>query len=756
MPKAVSAPDKRIFRSWIISYGAILILPLIFYLILYAQGYHAMEADYQNTQFTVMNQFAEVMERELMRVNEFSSKVANEEEVFEFFSAASMEDYQKNYQAGVSLRGIENSLFLALPQSSVIHDYLLISPASQLVWIRNGLYRIQDPLLPYPAYIRHLLSLTEDGISGPMLLPQGSGGLLQCSIVYPLPSAYLPMGYLAVTLDSDAVDMILQQMSEANHARLYITGEGGTILYRSKAAADSPVDEQLLTSGEAQQGTRAWMYMRESTTLPIHYHVIAPFEPESATLVYVRWIVLISLLIGIVGSGILIVLVTKRNYSPVQALVETASSQSDVLPQNGSDEYQIVANALRGLYEQRNSIQQVVTQQNKTLFSYYLAELLKNRIPAWEMDEEMLQNIEAELDLQSFCVLLVMTDFSQRETEHEDLLETAAASLYEEQFLERFRSLLGAGYSVVSVPVYDLQACVISILDEAGPNWQSDIREAADQAARQYSESSFCRNYLACSGIYHEVVSLHEAYDEATNLMPYAVVSSNGTVFREEMMGQPAYYPSTDQSDIHILGNLVNTGAYDELRQKLMDVIGRYASENFSFHTLKGISAGLICEMLLAGSPWSENERIQLLHHLSRLDRETTLDQVKEELCETARVICEMKKKTELPNRRETLIQKVEKELEEHLFDENLNIMFLARNLGMNPKYLSTVYQEATGENLIDVIHKRRVECFKKMVREQHLSVKDAAAKVGYASVITLNRWFKKFEGVTPGKWKEG
>ena len=159
--------------------------------------------------------------------------------------------------------------------------------------------------------------------------------------------------------------------------------------------------------------------------------------------------------------------------------------------------------------------------------------------------------------------------------------------------------------------------------------------------------------------------------------------------------------------------------------------------------------------MIVSGGPWNENERIQLLHRLSRLDRETTLDRVKGGLCETAELVCQLRRKPEAPNRKDALVRKVERELEAHLYDEEMNIMFLARNLDMNPKYLSSVYQEATGVNLMDVIHKRRVERFKELVTKERMSVKDAAAKVGYTSVVTLNRWFKKFEGTTPGKWKE-
>lgn len=755
MRKPVLGSGKSIFRTWIISYSAILLLPLLFYLIIYAQGHRAMEVDNQNTQLTVMNNFAEVMERELMRVNEFSSKVANDENVLDFFSAASLEDYQKSFEAGTALRAIENSLFLSMPQTSIIRDYFLIAPRGGLVWTGNGIYRAEDPLLPSGDYVHHVLSLSEVDISGPLLLPQGSGGLSRCSILYPLPSAYQPQGYLAVTLDTSAVEMILRQTSEANHARLYMTGSEGNILYRSETAQTRPVEEELLSSGGTAQGESAWMYLRDSTALPLRYHVIAPFEPDSVQLGYMRWILLFSLVVGILGTAVLIFLVARRHYSPVKALVETASRQGETPAREGSNEFQIVSDALRGLYEQRNSIQQVVSRQNQTLFSYYLAGLLKNRIPTWEIEEDMLQNMETELGLHAFCVLLVMVDSSRDGTEHEDLLETAASSMYEQQFLAKLRVLLGDGYAVTSVPVYDLEACVISVRDEASPNWQSDIREAADQAARAYAASSGCRNYLACSGLYHEAVSLHEAYAEAAELMPYAVISSDETVFREDMISQPVALPTTDQADVRTVENLVKTAAADELEAKLLEIISRYASENFSFHTLKGICAGLLCEMFLAGGPWNENERIRMLHHLSRLDRETTLDQVKEELCRTAREICALKKKAEIPGRKDGLIQKVEQVLEEHLFDEELNIMFLARQLDMNPKYLSTVYQEATGTNLIDVIHHRRVESFKQLIQEENLSVKDAAAKVGYTSVITLNRWFKKFEGVTPGKWKE-
>ena len=72
----------------------------------------------------------------------------------------------------------------------------------------------------------------------------------------------------------------------------------------------------------------------------------------------------------------------------------------------------------------------------------------------------------------------------------------------------------------------------------------------------------------------------------------------------------------------------------------------------------------------------------------------------------------------------------------------------------MNPKYLSYVYKEATGDSLINLINRTRIDRAKDFLKED-LSILATARRVGYGNSNAFIRIFKKYEGITPGRFKE-
>jgi YesN/AraC family two-component response regulator len=67
--------------------------------------------------------------------------------------------------------------------------------------------------------------------------------------------------------------------------------------------------------------------------------------------------------------------------------------------------------------------------------------------------------------------------------------------------------------------------------------------------------------------------------------------------------------------------------------------------------------------------------------------------------------------------------------------------------------YLSRSYKKFRGINLLDYIHKIRIEKAKLIINSTNL--KDVAQQVGYYESKALIRVFKKYEGVTPGRFKK-
>jgi YesN/AraC family two-component response regulator len=86
--------------------------------------------------------------------------------------------------------------------------------------------------------------------------------------------------------------------------------------------------------------------------------------------------------------------------------------------------------------------------------------------------------------------------------------------------------------------------------------------------------------------------------------------------------------------------------------------------------------------------------------------------------------------------------------------DSMLSSAAVAEELNITPQYLSSFFKKQKGENLTDYIAKIRIEHSKLLLTETKLTVSEIARRIGYASEVGLIRIFKKYEGITPGKYR--
>lgn len=83
--------------------------------------------------------------------------------------------------------------------------------------------------------------------------------------------------------------------------------------------------------------------------------------------------------------------------------------------------------------------------------------------------------------------------------------------------------------------------------------------------------------------------------------------------------------------------------------------------------------------------------------------------------------------------------------------DPNLNVNTIADHFGKNAAYVSRSFLRQTGASLLEYIHRYRIQEAKIRIGRGDPLVAVASA-VGYGSVLTMSRAFKKYEGTTPGK----
>lgn len=92
--------------------------------------------------------------------------------------------------------------------------------------------------------------------------------------------------------------------------------------------------------------------------------------------------------------------------------------------------------------------------------------------------------------------------------------------------------------------------------------------------------------------------------------------------------------------------------------------------------------------------------------------------------------------------------------VDKHYRDLGFNVSKAAEYLGMSTPYLSNLFKQQTGINLLNYINGLRVKYAKQLILERHITVAEAAQQAGFENINTFIRIFKKYEGTTPGNIK--
>ena len=91
--------------------------------------------------------------------------------------------------------------------------------------------------------------------------------------------------------------------------------------------------------------------------------------------------------------------------------------------------------------------------------------------------------------------------------------------------------------------------------------------------------------------------------------------------------------------------------------------------------------------------------------------------------------------------------------LEQNYMDHDLNMSALSAHFGLNESTISRVFRQERNMTFLEYLQALRVQKAKEWLKTG--SVKDTAQQVGFWDTQALIRVFKKYEGITPGQYKE-
>lgn len=421
----------------------------------------------------------------------------------------------------------------------------------------------------------------------------------------------------------------------------------------------------------------------------------------------------------------------------------------------GVGEYQYIETALTQVMKQKDEALNLVDRQKKPLRDSFVLRLINGNIGNLPSLEDALDHIDLRFERRDFLVLvLYVEDYFALFQDEKDVDDAPKISLAHFILSNVFGELFSGEYTAHMVIAEERPTFLINL------NY-SEKKEDVPELIR-YAQEFIGQNFglMIQAGVSEPKSSyegIAEAFAEAVETVEYKVLLE-----RKDFMYYHEMPRSTDNRyrygySVEREQNLVfaiqagNVQDAERIVNELFDEIRGTTDINIAKCFVFDIGSTLIRAIEEISPQWNEENSV-FLQQVQELLGYNSIPRMQVQLCE---LIVQMCTYFGCFSKQESLSNRIHIYVEEHLDDPNLNVAAIGLEFSMVPRYISKLFKDETGEGLLDHINRLRVRKAKQILEDRNLKLEDVATQVGFTTVNSFIRVFKKFENITPGKYRE-
>jgi AraC-like DNA-binding protein len=255
-----------------------------------------------------------------------------------------------------------------------------------------------------------------------------------------------------------------------------------------------------------------------------------------------------------------------------------------------------------------------------------------------------------------------------------------------------------------------------------------------------------------CQG---SVSGISESLNRAEEALKYKLISGHGSinfwyeVYKEDYQ---YYYPYSYEKYIF---NILNTGGKEKLEESICEMIqvikdnDKMSCDNVShiFNQLIGNTIKLLLELPCNVSMIFGNN----YNMYNVLSEKETLEDIKNWLIYIYSTITDYLSESRLTDKG---YFKLALDYIHENYKKDIDINVIADYAGVSYSYLRKIFKDETGDNIVNYINMLRINESKQLLRQTDLTIKEIAANLGYNNDQSFTRFFKKYEGISPGEFR--
>lgn len=734
--------ETKVFRRFLISYMAVLLIPVILFSVLYIYMYSNYRKELLETGEAISEQIKNIAD---IRLNEINDAVYDITYTPYFREIAQMtEDLSPENRSAVQdfIVDIANSIHT---DSGFISDYYIYLPKSG--YIIGSDSAVRAPMF-YPYYYsydgisynewinwmndRESFSYKNLSISGSAASEKN-----QIVVVQTLPMRYVPAEYqpkFVLHISCGFLKKLVKDTDdEYSTYNINIIAPSDEMLFCNGDEYETMVSYSDSDEGSIRYKGHKILYKKVYTPVQDWKYVIfrSTYSVDSK-IRGIQIIFFVMLIITAILGFIIADKFSRRNYRPIESILNMFGSRA----KKDADEYDTIREGITGVINEKENLRQTVDRHMPVIKEDIFKKYLYGRL-----DDESQELLLCELNFQMYQMFLCEFDYKD-ESAYGEVLEN----------IDRCSREKGAGQWIINMSRN-------RILMIVGFDGKSDkLCDIMIDYIHGLVHGVNAEVTIAVSDIIFGAEALCYGLTEVGKMIEYKLIKGVGSVIYSDDM-QTAntetdyYYPEELEQQFR---NHIKIAETD----KAIEILNYIIDENFKNRRLSADMARLVCFNIIdtinkvmkdikvePQKLFGENPVLTMVKCQSVQDIYTCVNSFVMTLKEYFAVY--------KVDRNEKMKMSLVEYITEHYKDKDISLTMVADHFDVNPSYLSRYFKEQFGENFLDYLSRYRINISKKYLHGTDLKIQEIAELVGYSSANSYIRVFKKYEGVSPSKYRE-
>lgn len=740
-------------RFYSLIFTLVIIMALIFAIYIYRVYISNFASEQRNSQESFLSQVTERMDNSVYFLDKTMASLAGDVQILEAVIIPSAENSKRNFETASLLRqNVDNFDYINKIYLYEDTAKLLYTSSGTVETIEQSAYRtlVQSCIRDH----REDLPLESAGNKSSSRVLSYDGQIFLMHQFVPGKDGFL--GTLIAEINKDALFSSLQERLSAQDYQLEIYDSYGNLFYQGGIKGEQEPGSLSLTQTSVYTG---WDYVLSvppyaSLTLGAYFRLMLPF------------------FIFLLAAGLIFAfLIASQVYTPIYKLLlsidpvlpeawkarkPSAMDDAKEAPQASISEMDLLASTYRNLRKNQQESEEFMEQARPELEATLLQDIIMD---IWSEDEKaqlqqqllsLRSTLSVEGKYQSFLIYLPLTETT------ENLMQYMSFKQIQALITERFSSEWGSIYFLrpqkeefIFVIQYPEDFSVARI-----KQIQANLQGQISRELAAFSDGSMLVSGKIYQDLFHVAHSYHEAKEELRKRLYYHTEENAKQGGSPVLSANESYFVSQLQVFQNFLTSGEITLGENQLTQFLKEVcVIEGSMEKKRYWCVQVLDA--LVEKTLDYQTEEERFRSEEYHRIYQ-DLERVADQKTLYLFmvkETSGLLEFLKKENN--KKQQKLILRAKEYMQQHYSDSNLSIHQIAESVGISDTYLSSIFTQFTGENLISYLNSYRVHMAKELLANSRIIIKDVGFKTGFNTVQNFNRVFKKNTGMTPSDFRK-